>query len=124
MVFTATGDDTINCRSFEILRSFTETTIHSKDLALNEIGPTFDLTMRRDKLAAPELYKAACRQPKTENPEKKKFRKNMYTDEWGQQKGKVFLQHQDINMLSTRKWKHQKPNKAELVNPVPDKEDL
>lgn len=84
MVFTATGDESINCRQFEIVKSFTEAHVHAKDLPLNEIGPSYDLTFRRDKIASLDLFKTACRQPKLENVDKKKWRKNMYTDEWGQ----------------------------------------
>ena len=36
--------------------------------------------------------------------ETKNMKKNMYTDEFGQQKGKVFLQHQDMKSLVTKKY--------------------
>lgn len=91
MIFTSVGDSKINCRQFEITKAFTENETHAKNLPLNEIGPSYDLSFRRDRIAAADHYKAACRQPRIENPDKKKFRKNQYTDEWGQQKGKVFL---------------------------------
>lgn len=39
---------------------------------MNEIGPAFDLTFRRDRIADGEQYKQACKQPKVENPDKKK----------------------------------------------------
>mmetsp|Transcript_17008 Transcript_17008/g.26242 ORF Transcript_17008/g.26242 Transcript_17008/m.26242 type:complete len:88 (+) Transcript_17008:814-1077(+) len=62
------------------------------------------MNFRRDQIAPAELYKMACRQPRLENPEKKRFRKNMFTDEFGQQRGKVFMQHQELDTLATRKF--------------------
>ena len=32
----------------------------------------------------------------------------MFTNELGQQMGKVFLQHQDVKTIVTRKWRKQK----------------
>ena len=49
------------------------------------------MKLRRDQIASTDLYKNACRKPKVANPEKKKFRKNMFTTEMGEKKGKVFL---------------------------------
>lgn len=50
---------------------------------MNEIGPRFDLSFRRDKIADSDHFKQACRQPKTESAETKKQKKNMFTDEFG-----------------------------------------
>ena len=60
---------------------------------MTEIGPRYTLTWRRDKIASADLYKEACKQPKVTNVEKKKAEKNMFTDEFGQKMGKVFIQH-------------------------------
>jgi len=60
-------------------------------LSMNETGPRFDMQIRRDKIADSDLYKAACKQPKLVSSETKKLKKNMFTDEFGQQKGKVFI---------------------------------
>lgn len=49
------------------------------------------MQFRRDKIADSDLYKAACKQPKLVSTETKKLKKNMFTDEFGQQKGKVFI---------------------------------
>jgi len=105
MVFTAIGETKISCKQFEITKPITEADAKMKKLPLNEIGPRYDLTFRRDQIATADHFKEACKKPKVENPDKKRFRKNMYTDEFGQQKGKVFLQRQDTAGLVTRRWK-------------------
>ena len=61
MVFTSVGETIINCRQFEITKTFTETDTNNKSLPLSEIGPSYDLSFRRDRTAASDLFKAACR---------------------------------------------------------------
>jgi hypothetical protein len=39
---------------------------------MREIGPHFDLKMRRTHIAGSDLYKAACKKPKLINPDKKR----------------------------------------------------
>ena len=82
-----------------------------------EIGPCFNMRIRREKIAAPDAYKEACRQPKIRNPEKKKADKNKFTTALGDKKGKVFIQHQDLDTLATRKYKGmgKKAKKVEKV---------
>jgi ribosome production factor 2 len=58
---------------------------------VKEIGPKFDLKVRRNQIASLDLYKAACKKPKIANVEKKKARKNVFTNEIGERKGKVFI---------------------------------
>ena len=60
---------------------------------MEEVGPRFTLGWRRDKLAADDLYKEACKKPKIRNAEMHKAKKNQYTDSFGQKMGKVFIQH-------------------------------
>lgn len=115
IVFTSINDTVINVKQFEVNQDkpINETDVKNRTLALREIGPRFDLSFRRDKIASHELYKTACKVPRTQNPEKKKQRKNLFTDELGQQKGKVFLQHQDLDTLATRKFKKAKKDQKE-----------
>jgi len=61
MVFTSVGETIINCRQFEITKTFTETDTNNKSLPLSEIGPSYDLSFRRDRAGASDLFKAACR---------------------------------------------------------------
>ena len=77
---------------------------------MNEIGPRFTLACRRDKLGSSDLFKDACKKPKPAFYATKRVAKNLYTDEFGQQKGKVFMQHQDLKTLVTKKWKKNKPS--------------
>ncbi len=51
MIFTAEGENKINCKGFEILKSFNEDDVKLRKLPLNETGPAFDLTFRRDRIA-------------------------------------------------------------------------
>jgi len=81
-------------------------------LEFKEIGPHFDLKVRRSQVASADLYKLACKKPKITNMEKKKAKKNMYTTELGERKGKVYLQHQDLQTMATRKFKKQFVPKA------------
>lgn len=39
--------------------------------------------------------------------EKKKAKKNVYTTEIGEKKGRVFIQQQDLQTIATRKFKKQ-----------------
>ena len=88
---------------------------------MSEIGPCFDLSFRRDKIAAADLYKTACKQPKHESAESKRLNKNVFTDEFGQVKAKVFVQQQDTKTLVTRKYSKVKGNKLNENN-MPKKE--
>jgi ribosome production factor 2 len=121
MVFTSISDTKIECRHYEINvgKQINETDVKKQTLAMNEIGPRFNLTYRRDKIADSDLYKQACRQPKLMKAETKQMKKNMYTDEFGQQRGKVFLQHQDTQTLVTRKFTKVKGKKPNKNTPVP-----
>lgn len=120
---TSLNDSQISFRQYEINvgKQINETDVNNQSLTFNEVGPHFNLTFRRNKIADSELFKNACKQPKLENKDKKKARKNMYTDEFGQQMGKVYLQHQDISTLVTRKYKKKQredPPKKETEAPT------
>jgi len=62
------------------------------------------LRFRRDKIASSDLFKTACKQPKVSNADKKKFDKNKFTTELGEEKAKVFVQSQDLDTIATRKF--------------------
>ena len=63
------------------------------------------MNFRRDKIAAADLYKTACKHPKPMSSETKKLNKNVSTNEFGEKIGKVFLQSQQLKTLNLRKFK-------------------
>jgi hypothetical protein len=82
MIFTSLSDTKIAVRHFE-MKNINEEDVKKQTLKMAEIGPCFDLSFRRDKIAAADLYKAACKHPKPQTAEHKRMQKNMYTDEFG-----------------------------------------
>lgn len=93
MVFTSVSESRILFRQLEVNRNkeVNETDVANGSLKFDEIGPRFDLVVRRDKLGASDLFKQALRQPRI-SAEAKKLRKNLYRDDLGQEMGKVYLQ--------------------------------
>lgn len=105
MVFTCRGElDPIEFRHLEC-EDITEATVQMRTVPFREVGPSFNMTMRREKIAATDLFKDACRQPKVRNPDKKRADKNKYTTALGEKKGKVFVQQQDLETIALRKFK-------------------
>lgn len=72
---------------------------------LVEVGPSFTLTHRRSKVATHDEFKAACKKPAVVKAETKKIKKNMFTNQLGEQKAKVYLQQQAVDTIATRKFK-------------------
>lgn len=105
MVFTCRGEkDPIEVRNLES-DEISEANVARKTVPFREVGPCFDMRLRRDKMATFELFKHACKKPKVRNVEKKKADKNKYTTAFGETKGKVYIQHADLDTLATRKFK-------------------
>lgn len=92
MVFTCRGqEEPIEFRHLEV-KEVSESLVKKNAVPFAEVGPSFSLRLRRDKLAAADLFKEACRKPKVVNVVKKNQDKNKYTNEVGETKGKVFVQ--------------------------------
>mmetsp|Transcript_1984 Transcript_1984/g.3484 ORF Transcript_1984/g.3484 Transcript_1984/m.3484 type:complete len:156 (+) Transcript_1984:486-953(+) len=74
LVVTSLNETKITVRHYEVNvgKQINETDVKNRSLSFNEIGPRFDLAFRRDKIATFDDYKNACKQPKVENPEKKR----------------------------------------------------
>lgn len=105
MVFTCRGEkDPIEVRHLEA-DDISEKTVSMRTVPFREVGPCFDMRIRRDKMATFELFKEACKKPKVRNVQKKKADKNKFTTAFGETKGKVFVQHADLDTLATRKFK-------------------
>ncbi len=107
LTFTSVDDTTIQVRHFEVPK-ITENAV---GIEFKEIGPRFDLKLRRNQIASNDLYKLACKKPKIANMEKKKAKKNVYTNELGERRGKVYIQQQDLKTIATRKFRKQHPKK-------------
>ena len=91
IVFTCRGENCpIEFRHLEI-SDISESTVAKETIPFREVGPCFDLKIRREKMATTELFKEACRTPKIRNIEKKRSDKNKYTTALGEKKAKVFL---------------------------------
>uniref|UniRef100_A0A8C4F343 Ribosome production factor 2 homolog n=1 Tax=Dicentrarchus labrax TaxID=13489 RepID=A0A8C4F343_DICLA len=81
-------------------------------IELEEIGPSFDLVLRRTHLASDDLYKLAHRQPKALKAKKKK---NISHNVFGTKFGRVHMQKQDLSKLQTRKMKGLRKRKGGVV---------
>lgn len=105
MVFTSKGEnDPIEFRHLEC-DEVNEKNVQMQTVPFREVGPSFNMRLRREKMAANDLFKEACRKPKVRNPDKKRADKNKFTNVLGEKKGKVFLQHQDLDTIALRKFK-------------------
>ena len=105
MVFTCRGElEPIEFRHLEC-DNITEATVSMQTVPFREVGPSFSLKLRRDKMAGADLFKEACKKPKVRNVEKKRADKNKFTTVLGEKKGKVFVQQQDLDTLNLRKYK-------------------
>ena len=105
LVFTCRGEtDPIEVRHLESGKVNEKEAIRNT-VPFKEVGPCFNMRLRREKMATFELYKEACKKPKVRNVEKKKANKNTYTTAFGEKKGKIYIQHANIDTLATRKYK-------------------
>lgn len=77
---------------------------------LEDIGPSFELVMRRTKLASDDLFKRACKVPKEA---KIKKTKNIAHDPFRNKTGRIHMERQDYSKLQTRKVKAFKSLKKE-----------
>ena len=103
-MFTCTSEkDPISVKHLEC-SNISEALAKKNAIPFHEIGPSFSLRLRRDKLATLDLFKEACRKPKIANLEKKKARKNKFTNVLGETKGKVYVQQQDLKTIKLRKF--------------------
>ena len=88
---------------------------------MEEIGPSFDLVMRRTQLASDDLFKTACKQVKNVRGTKKV--KNMSEDVFGNKMGRLHVPSQEIKKIQTRKVKALKESKEEKVEEIKKKKE-
>ncbi|KAL7421023.1 rRNA-binding ribosome biosynthesis protein rpf2 [Cryptotrichosporon argae] len=78
-------------------------------VALTEMGPALDLSVRRVQPAEPEMLKAALKRPKLDKSAVEsglgRKRKNIETDEMGDKVGRLHLTKQDLGKMQGRKMK-------------------
>ncbi|XP_064623284.1 ribosome production factor 2 homolog [Lineus longissimus] len=99
MMFTA-AEGKVFLRSYKVL--FKKSGCKTPRIELEEIGPAFNFTFRRTKLASDDLYKKSRKVPKVAKPKKKK---NISRDVFGTKHGRIHMQTQDYQKLQTRKMK-------------------
>lgn len=83
IVITCRGENLIEFRHLET-SNISEATVAKETVPFREVGPCFDLILKRDKIATSDLFKEACRTPKVRNIEKKRSDKNKYTTALGE----------------------------------------
>ncbi|KAL4512283.1 hypothetical protein ABPG72_005285 [Tetrahymena utriculariae] len=116
IVFTANEKNilmrtySININKSEVNKEDLQSNSNASAIQLTEIGPSADLTVRREQWASDETMKVACKQPKVV---KKKQDKNKFTNALGNTVAKIYTNHQNFNMLALKKRKKLKTNSGE-----------
>lgn len=105
LLFTA-FEGKIFLRSYRILMKKSGTRVPR--IEVEEIGPSLTLTIRRNRMASDDLFKAACKQPKALKTRKVK---NISKDVFGSKLGRIHMEKQDLGNLQTRKMKGLKETK-------------
>jgi ribosome production factor 2 len=97
------------------------------NVRLEEIGPSFDLILRRRQMPSMDKLQASLRRPKTQaqkTRQGKGTKKNIETDDMGDTVGRVHVGKQDLSKLQTRKMKGLKRNRANEDAVSDDGEEL
>ena len=114
------GKPVIYFRSYKIILKKSGTRVPRVEL--EEMGPNFDLSLRRSHLASEDLFKTACKQIK--NKDKPKKVKNVTKDAFGSTLGRLHIPAQNIGTIQTRKMKGLKetPEEKKLKKEIKMKE--
>lgn len=105
---TATPDDRVLFRTYLI--QMKKSGLKTPRVELEEMGPSYDLKVRRSTLPKSDLWNAACKFAKEPKPKKQK---NVEVDEMGDKYGRIHLGKQDLNKIQTRKMKGLKKRSAD-----------
>lgn len=120
VIYLIAHEEKILFRSYRI--GYQKSGLQTPRVELEEIGPHFDLTLRRQRLASKDLFKKACFQPFSLKPNKVK---NVQKTALGDTLGRVHMDRQDYVQLATRKFKGTRPDKRPLDSePEHDTNDL
>lgn len=82
-------------------------------IELEEIGPRFDLSLRRHKLASHDLYKHSMRQPQALRPKKEK---NVDVSALGTTFGRIHMERQDYGKLAVKQVRQHKQDRRRSGN--------
>jgi len=105
------ADGKIYFRSYRV--ALKKSGLKTPRVELEEIGPSFDFTLRRTHLASESFYKETLRTPKVLKPKKTK---NVGHDTFGTKTGRIHMQTQDYAKLQTRKMKGLKRSRDKLLD--------
>ncbi|KAI5715726.1 hypothetical protein M8J77_021537 [Diaphorina citri] len=105
--FTAVNEK-VYLRSYRILLK--KSGSRTPRVELEEIGPSVDFVMRRNKLASDELFKLACKKPRALKAKKVQ---NVKRDAFANKLGRVHLTKMSMEKLQTRKMKGLKKSYAD-----------
>ncbi|CAO3639971.1 unnamed protein product [Mucor hiemalis] len=97
---TATPDDRILFRTYAI--ELKKSGLKTPRVELKEMGPSYDLHIKRTSIPKAEMWSSAVRVAKEVKPKKAK---NIEVDEMGDKYGRIHLGKQEIDKIQTRKMK-------------------
>ncbi|MES1918401.1 rRNA-binding ribosome biosynthesis protein rpf2 [Bonamia ostreae] len=106
IVFAAIDFETIRFTDYAV------TIKQDNNVSLEEIGPSFELKLKRNYIASEKLLSTSLKKPKKMVNEPKKV-KNVKTDNFGSKIGKVHVDKQDIRKINKRKFKGYKKNRKD-----------
>jgi ribosome production factor 2 len=92
-------DDKIYIRGY--LNTFMKSGTKVPDVKLNPMGPFLDLSLRRHKLCAAEMWAMATKKPKNISQPKKV--KNISRNELGEKMGRIHMEKQNLDTMKSRR---------------------
>lgn len=101
LIFTALDSTSIDCPTINVRHFFVNYAKSAQKLPrvqMSEIGPRFDLSVDRERVADPQVMKLALKVPKEDKP---KNVKNIKTDALGRTHGRIHLGRQDFDKIHT-----------------------
>lgn len=109
--FTALGTDSILLRNYHV--QYKKSGGRVPNVVLEPMGPNFTLTVRRHQLAAPDLWRTACKQARGGEGGVKKKVKNESTNVFGDKMGRIHLGRQDLGAMKVKRVKALRKGKVE-----------
>ena len=113
IVVTALSADTIHFGHYSI--QFEKSGQKTPKVILHSIGPNMKLTIRRHQFAAPDLRKESLKQPAVLT-NKNAAMKNVFINELGERRARVFVGQQEISSIALRKSRALSKSEQEIVD--------